>query len=343
MTTHTTFLYVGDDSGVLHKFQNIFVSGTPGEITGGGSGSGWPQNISAAAGAADPLTSAVLDNNSGNVLVNITGTADFTGAKVARIPATGGSANIVVSAQLGDPAGFGFYDGPLVDSTAARLYSFLDADASADNAAVFQLTTTFASGNAGVEQTLGVGNTSATRRAYDGNFDNIYFNSPNSTGSIYACGRDGLSNSRPTLYQVPITNNAMGAPVTGPTLTTAVADCSPVSEFFNSPTDRIFLSVTRRALTGSPIVCPVSSTTVGCIMSFNVTSASGFGTGKSPSAVAAETGGTSGIVVDNNLSSPTGTSQVYFSPLANQACAGNGSVGAGTGGCAIQAAQSNLQ
>jgi hypothetical protein len=50
-------------------------------------------------------------------------------------------------------------------------------------------------------------------------------------------------------------------------------------------------------------------------------------------------GGTSGIVIDNTVSSGTqaGASQVYFSTLSNQACAD------GTGGCAVQASQSALQ
>ncbi len=53
----------------------------------------------------------------------------------------------------------------------------------------------------------------------------------------------------------------------------------------------------------------------------------------------AETGGTSGIIIDNTVGAGTeaGASQVYFTTLANQACKG------GTGGCAVQASQSALQ
>jgi hypothetical protein len=49
------------------------------------------------------------------------------------------------------------------------------------------------------------------------------------------------------------------------------------------------------------------------------------------------TGGTSGIIIDNS-SSDGGASQVYFTPLADQACTTAG----GSGGCAIQASQSAL-
>ena len=61
------------------------------------------------------------------------------------------------------------------------------------------------------------------------------------------------------------------------------------------------------------------------------------------SSALATAGGASAIIIDNDLSSPTGASQTYFSTLSNQACTGNGTTGNGTGGCAIQASQANLQ
>jgi hypothetical protein len=50
------------------------------------------------------------------------------------------------------------------------------------------------------------------------------------------------------------------------------------------------------------------------------------------------TGGTSGIIIDNTVTTEAGTSQVYFSTLGNQTCTTSG----GTGGCAVQASQSTL-
>lgn len=162
------------------------------------------------------------------------------------------------------------------------------------------------------------------------------------TGHIYACGRAAAS-SLPTLYQIPITGNAMGASVRGPALTTAASNCSPVAEFFNtsSSVDWIFLSVEGSAVTSSPISCPASA---GCIMNFDVTNGATLTTSKATSATSTEASGTSGLVVDNALSTTggTGTSNVYFSPLGGQACAGNGSTGSSGGasqGCAIQASQ----
>ncbi|MGA2373349.1 MAG: hypothetical protein ABSG11_22045 [Candidatus Korobacteraceae bacterium] len=321
-------LYVGDDSGVLHKFQNIFISGKPSEVTTGG----WPLTLD----VGNKLTSPVYDQTSGNIFVG------SSGGTLYRVVATSGAST--ASGILA--AGTGIVDSPVVDSTAARVYTFVGDDgstkctASSPCSAVYQLTTTFASGNTGTEQTIGRGN--AADIGYAGNFDNVYFTSDDPpSGDLYVCGSETGTARRPTLWQVPITSNVMGTPTKGPELVTNTAtDCSPVAEFFNSPTDWLFLSVTGNALTTSPISCPSNAS--GCIMSFDVTSESGFGASKTTSGFASETGGTSGIVVDNSLSSPTGTSNVYFSTLGNQACAGNGSVGDGTGGCAIQAPQNGL-
>jgi galactokinase len=53
------------------------------------------------------------------------------------------------------------------------------------------------------------------------------------------------------------------------------------------------------------------------------------------------TSGTSGFIIDNTSSSK-GASQIYYSTLVNESCGGNGSTGSGTGGCAVQTAQSGL-
>jgi hypothetical protein len=62
--------------------------------------------------------------------------------------------------------------------------------------------------------------------------------------------------------------------------------------------------------------------------------------GKLATASQAAAGGTSGIIMDNTVSSGTlsGASQIYYSTQGNQACGTSG-----TGGCAVQASQSALQ
>jgi hypothetical protein len=337
-------LYIGDNKGILHKFTSIFVSGTPQEVTGGGSASGWPQTID----TGRTLTSPVYDSSSGNVFVGSSRSA-AAGGKLYRIAAGGGSSNIIASGTLaGHAITGGIQSAPLVDSQASTVYVIvLDDGANSDHCntanpcfvGIYQLTTSFTSGSAGTEVHVGM-NATSTTTVFSGSFDQIYFSSTGNspTGELYVCGADSGSGSIPTLYQVPITNNSLGSPVVGPALATSSTNCSPVTEFNNGSTDRIFLSVQASGKTTSPVNCPSAS---GCLISFDVTSAGGFGTSKATSHTASETGGTSGVIIDNSASS-SGASQVYFSPLSNQTCAGNGSTGSGTGGCAIQASQSGL-
>jgi hypothetical protein len=159
--------------------------------------------------------------------------------------------------------------------------------------------------------------------------------SPSSpSGSLYVCGNAG---GDATLYRIPINGNTTTAASTGPALTTMTVSCSPVTEFDNG-TDLIFLSVQDD---GSATAACGTGNTGGCLMSFNVTS------GTTPTTSAshlAQTGsaGTTGVIIDNDVTSPSGGEQVYFSPLSNQTCAGNGTVGSGTGPCATQASQSAL-
>jgi hypothetical protein len=83
---------------------------------------------------------------------------------------------------------------------------------------------------------------------------------------------------------------------------------------------------------------PVWSAVVGATTTDNTVTWKNLGAIASSALPAA--GGTSGIILDNILSSGilAGASQVYFSTLGNQTC---GSTGAG--GCAVQASQSALQ
>jgi hypothetical protein len=74
----------------------------------------------------------------------------------------------------------------------------------------------------------------------------------------------------------------------------------------------------------------------GCVLSFNINS------GTSITAVASSnlggSGGSTAMVIDNKVGG-SGGEQAYFLPLNSASCAGNGSVGSGTGVCATQASQ----
>jgi hypothetical protein len=317
-------LYVGDDSGAVHKFIGVFV-GTPSEEL-----TSWPTTIS-----GDLLNSPVYDSVSGNVFVTEQNVNGGHGV-VWRI--SGGTTPGTAVATTRIAHGPGLTDAVIVDSSAARVYAFSPDDTIGGGpfSSVYQFTTTYASGNTGTVSHVGTG--SGTLSIYSGSFDNIYFTSALSsspTGNLYVCGNAG---GNATLYRVPIAANIMNATSSAMTtaLSTANTTCSPVTEFLPSTasTDLIFLSVEASGNGAAAIGCP----TTGCAVSFNVFA------GTTPTATVSRVGaagGTSGIVIDNNVtSSPSGGSQVYFSTLANgtSACATSG----GTGGCAVQASQASL-
>jgi hypothetical protein len=92
--------------------------------------------------------------------------------------------------------------------------------------------------------------------------------------------------------------------------------------------DYLYLSIPAG---GGSSIC-----TGACLANFLVTT--GSTTIPAATATIPEAGGTTGIVVDNYLTG-TDESNIYYSTNANQACAGNGTSGSGTGICAIQVSQ----
>jgi hypothetical protein len=327
-------LYVGDSLGFLHKFTGVFL-GTPAEVvctptsmtatcTPPAGTNLWPAIVDPDGQLGSPV---VLDNFKEVLLTDNQGVVGVVDTTVGGLDDLGTTTTIKL-------ANSGFDDAPLVDLTTGKMYVFARADFASSLTAVYQLQIpAFADANdnaTGPEVLVSNSATNPISAMYDGAFDEAYYDS-GGTGNLYVCGTSGTVNA---LWKIPITSAVMGTPVLGPSLTTANGTCSPITEFQNGPTDRMFVSVTANAVTGTPISCPFIA---GCIMSFDITNPATWGTTKSTVATAVESGGTSGIIIDNS-SSAGGASQVYFSPLGDQGCTTSG----GTGGCAIQASQSAL-
>jgi hypothetical protein len=349
-------LYVGDDQGYLHQFTGVF-SGSPAETSNATASAGWPSRAATAS-----LSSPVFDAVSGNVFVTASWTQSvnsggrlhaicvtitcgaastttgtpFASSKILG-PANTGTANTCHTESSGNaPNSTMRVDTPLVDSSAQMVYVFMGNDGTGSSA-VYQFSTSQSSISAscGTETTIGtVASANPDFAVLAGAFDNLYFSSNGSspTGNLYVCGNTA---GVPTLYQVRITSNAMA-----PTGTSALAvstgntTCSPVTEVFSGTKDWIFLSVQSLSSTASPVNCP---STTGCLMSFSVPTTPGLPPSGTTATLAA-TGGTSGIVIDNTVTTgPLTAAQVYFSPLGDQTC-GTG----GKGGCAVQASQSAL-
>jgi hypothetical protein len=322
----TDTLYVGDNSGYLHKFAGVFNGTTtgPGECTSsnatGPCAGTWPASVTT--GAAG---SPVYDITSGYVYI---GPASPSGSGALKeVLASSGA--VTAGPVLATPGSTEFVDTPLVDPSAEMLYAFVNDSSvgTSGEAAVYQLNIS-APGFTGAYTETSLNQGATTGNAYAGTFDNAYYTTPGS-GHLYVCGRS-TSSQTPTLYQIPITgsnNTTMGTATTGPALAAGTTDCSPITEFYNGTSDYIFLSVQGNNLTTSPISCPSGS---GCLMSFNVTNPT-FNTSFAPSHVAVQTGGTSGLIIDNQVTTPETGSQIYFTPLLTATtCAGTTSTGAST-------------
>ena len=227
-------LYVGDDSGQLHQFANVFrgTATTPAAETV----TGWPVTL------VGSLGSPVFDTGTGEVFVGSSvGIFYAVGAGVPGYPAIVSGQIYGISAPLGASTEE-IIDAPIVDSAAGMAYVFVQADLGGNNA-VFQFPTSFSSG-IGTEQPVGQFGAS-TEFFLSGAFDNIYFTSEDScgdsgctpTGNLYVGGNTA---GPATLYQIPITANVMGPANVGPVLedTTVLpqraARNSPVTEFFNA-------------------------------------------------------------------------------------------------------------
>jgi hypothetical protein len=244
--------WVGDDSGKLHQYTNLFnvsLLGTaPAEVTTGG----WPASVS-----GTPLTSAVHDDSTDDT---------FVGDKGGFLYSVSSAGAAAKSSQL--DFGTGLTEGPVIDSSIGSVYVFSSSDG-AGSAAVFQLSTGFAGGATGTEAKIGASSTGTTPQ-FNGGFDHDYILSANSTGNMWVCGNPG---GEPTLYQVSVTAGVVGAVKAGPVLsTTTETPCSPVTEVYNPnlsggglPEEWAFASVQGA---GSPTGC----LTFACIMNFRVSS-----------------------------------------------------------------------
>jgi hypothetical protein len=214
-------------------------------------------------------------------------------------------------------------DAPIVDPVAHMVYAFLGNDGNG-NSAVIQLPTNFAANSCGTEALIGSASTTGVP-VFAGTFDNLYFTSSGGTppgsspsGNLYVCGN---TSGDATVYQVKIASNAMTTSGTSRAVSSAATTCSPVAEVYNTPNDYIFLSVETKGSTTSPANCPSSA---GCVMSFSVPTVLAGVLPTNTTATATESGGTSGIVIDNII---TPGSNIYFSTLT-----GSNAVGASQSG-----------
>jgi len=364
-------LYVGDDSGKLHKFINVFgVSGsTPSEVIG----SGWPVTVNA--GTAH-LHSPIYDSGSGNIFIgDLAGNGYYVkevGSSVG-VCSSGsapclGSTNGTTGGPTSIALGGVIDDAPIVDSTTQRVF-FFDGEVSSTTcaaatnatvAAVVLLDTQLTSSTA-VKICLPNGNqTGQTTNTKSGAFDNAYVSSAmgSKAGKLYFCARQSANRDHPALFRIGFnTSGVMNSTVDANSggsgnnyldlVGTSGEECSPITEIYNpgTSTDWLFLSVGNSA---STTLCSTAAS-AGCLMSFNLTALGATtwpltaSSGSYPlpsSGTNPGDGGSSGIIVDN-VSTAAQASSIYFTFLTNATttitCNGNSTVG-----CAVKLTQAGL-
>jgi hypothetical protein len=334
-------LYLGDDSGVLHKFTGVF-NGTPTEVT-----SGWPITVHAGAALTPPVFDSVTNNlfvgDSTGILSFVMDTGSTTGACATGVPPCLGSTTVLATS-----GGLPIIDPPTLDPTTGKVFVFVGNDSGTGTGVAVGAYVVQANMQLTGVVRVNVGRNGAP--LHSGAFDNAYLNSsPGSiTGHMWVCGK-GASDV-PTLRSVgfdgsgTITTASLSGLTVG-SITGAAGQCSPVTELFNpnvgiGGTDFTFFSVQSGDL--PHIGAPPGNTTncpgTGCVMAANVT------TGVVPTHVlssAAELGGTSGIIIDN-VGTAAQEANIYFSRLKQTALSSCGGSGATLVGCAVKLTQAGF-
>ncbi len=321
-------IFVGDAAGYLHEFTNVF-NGTPAEA-----GGNWPILMN---GGGSALGSPVYDETSANVFVgNIAG--NFRAA-ILKTGTCNGAGTIPCRGNQSYAVGTSVTEAPIVDSTTEEVFVFGQA---AGGAVVGEANANVVGATQPLQTKQAVVNvgTGTTNHLYSGDFDNTYYTTDTSlataSGFLYVCGNNGAGNAA-EIQRITITAGLLaGVNATNYVATTGASACSPVTEFLNTattPVEYIFFSVAG-ANAADTAACGAAHS---CILSMTIT---GGVLNTTPVAGLLESGGTSGIVIDN--SAVPGGASVYFTPLGNASgtypCSGNTTAV----GCVVKATQAQL-
>jgi hypothetical protein len=310
--------YVGADNGKLYKITGVF-KGVP------------TVQYCVTVKANALLTSPVYNQVSNQVFISDGFSVYSFTPGAAGFTASGSIA--VASATAADP----IILSPIVDSTNGFVYVFSAADSTNTNTIVSQINLGLTSQ---VTAAIGPAAKGAQEFVLDGDFDNAYFTTgPKAgAGTLYGCGTQASSSTRPSLYALSFSspNGLMNS-------TPAMSDnrhingasnpagtCSPLLDFFDGTTDRLFVGTGNFGnTTGANLV---TEWNVNTRISSNATLPN--------NSAAGEWGGTSAFTVDNISSAPQAAS-IYFGTLQPPSA---GTSPCGTGNyCAVKLTQSGLQ
>jgi hypothetical protein len=273
----TTYSSAGTGSGYLYKITNVFNGSAPTIV--------WsvPINGMPSTPVYDTVSNKVFFTDSN-------GRIDYV-VNSATAPA------VVYGSVLG--SGATSENAVVVDSGNQMVYATFNSNGT--NALVVQSPTTLASS---VSVPIGTAGT-VYASPFQPDFNNAFYTG-SGTPLLYIAGTG--TGTLPTLYSIGFDSSGVlnsAANTTTVALATGMADSSPVTEFYNSTLgkDYLFVGVTNNC------VASVEGGTGGCVMSLDITN--GFPAVNATTTALAASGGTSGIVVDND-STATQASSIYY-------------------------------
>ena len=298
--------YIGNDSGVLFRVINVFC--TTSACTSGGTPAPSLDPTWGTAGAltvggtcVGKLTGAVIDGGTGHILV---GCAD---GNIYGFDSTGASLGTAVTVGNGAATG-GVVDPPMIDAVNHFVYGVSGASVGGTSVMVQALTTNL---SGVVTLPLGAG---GSHNLHSPAFNSGYFSSVNPTHwLIYewalSSGGTNIELYGATFSAGHIMNNTINPSDEIQIGGSAPVDFSPVTEFLNGSSDQVFVSGITAA---SPNFIEYNMNIFINLFpnSFPPSGISG--------ATTTETGGTSGMVVDNTSGSAQASS-IYFGNLSTNA------------------------
>lgn len=329
--------YFGDDNGKLYRTTCVFYCATAPALD-----TGWPISVAAAGVKMSPPVYDAVSNkvfvggSDGNLYLVDLALCPGTNCTLAG----GGLKSITVgSANLFG----GVLDAPLVDATFQTVFAF-SGDNGSGKGVVVQTDTSFVM----TPIVMPMGNV-AFFNIYMGAVDDAYYQNTvggaTVGGNIFACGQLGGS-GQPDLYWAPFTKNTGNLSTSNPPRMNVAAGknqnipgnpgigCTPLTEFKNGTTDRLFFS--QSSLSSKK--CTSTSPADGCVMMYDITTPNTT-IGNGPIAAVVESAGTSGVIVDNASASGQASS-VYFANQGTATC----TTGTSTPSyCAVKLTQSAFQ
>jgi hypothetical protein len=296
--------YIGNDSGVLFRVINVFCTtsacisgGTPApslDPTWGSSGA-----LTIGGSCSGKVTGAVVDNGTGHILV---GCSD---GLIYGFDSTGASIGTAMTVGNGAATG-GVVDPPMVDAVFHFVYGVSGAS-TGGTSVIVQAKTTDLTGV--VTAPLGLG---GSHSLHSPAFSSGYFSSLNPTHWLLYEWALSSTGTNIELYGATfsaghIMDNTISASDKIQIGGSAPVDFSPVTEFLNGANDQVFVSGLTVA---SPNFIEYN------MNAFLALFPNSFPPAGVTGATATETGGTSGIIVDNTSGSAQASS-IYFGNLGS--------------------------